>query len=187
MRRSWGRFDRLLRGKCGVGLFVTWPTSYEALVGRAELKPGTCSPEFWFLRKQADSTLVRGMGSGHRVCGRRWHRRRAARERFDSLPTPSPPLPSPVNTRSSHPALGAKVIAAAGSQEKLDISIKYGGADHGVLYTKDGWQKEVLKLTGGKGVDVIYDPVGLIRGAFAHRSRSLPSTWPDSEVRPQTR
>ena len=34
-------------------------------------------------------------------------------------------------------------------------------------YTKEGWQKEVLKITGGKGVDVIYDPVGLIRGAHA--------------------
>ncbi len=32
-------------------------------------------------------------------------------------------------------------------------------------YSKEGWQKEVLKLTGGKGVDVIYDPVGLIRGS----------------------
>lgn len=27
----------------GAGLFITWPTSYEALVGRAELKPGACS------------------------------------------------------------------------------------------------------------------------------------------------
>ncbi len=69
------------------------------------------------------------------------------------------------------PALGAKVIAAAGSQEKLDVSIKYGGADHAVNYTKKDWQKDVLKLTGGKGVDVIYDPVGMIRGEytmFAH-------------------
>ncbi|KAL7281102.1 hypothetical protein ACG7TL_004409 [Trametes sanguinea] len=63
-------------------------------------------------------------------------------------------------------ALGAKVIAAAGSQEKLDISIRYGGADHGVNYSKEGWQKEVLKLTGGKGVDVVYDPVGLIRDSL---------------------
>ena len=44
------------------------------------------------------------------------------------------------------------------------MSIKQGGADHGVNYSKEGWQKEVLKITGGKGVDVIYDPVGLIRG-----------------------
>ena len=44
------------------------------------------------------------------------------------------------------------------------MSVKLGGADYGVNYSKEGWQKEVLKITGGKGVDVIYDPVGLIRG-----------------------
>ena len=64
----------------------------------------------------------------------------------------------------SHIALGAKVIATAGSQAKIDVSVKLGGADYGVNYSKEGWQKEVLKITGGKGVDVIYDPVGLIRG-----------------------
>lgn len=64
------------------------------------------------------------------------------------------------------PVLGAKVIAAAGSEDKLDIAKRYGGADYGVNYTKPGWQKEVLKLTGGKGVNVIYDPVGLINGLF---------------------
>lgn len=69
-----------------------------------------------------------------------------------------------------HVALGAKVIAAAGSQEKIDIAIRYGSADHGVNYSTEGWQKEVLKLTGGKGVDVIYDPVGLIRGSHRHNS-----------------
>jgi NADPH:quinone reductase-like Zn-dependent oxidoreductase len=55
--------------------------------------------------------------------------------------------------------LGAKVIGAAGSQEKLDIVKKYGGADYTVDYTKKGWQQEVLKITNGRGVDVIYDPV----------------------------
>ncbi|KAF7361864.1 hypothetical protein MVEN_00530900 [Mycena venus] len=58
--------------------------------------------------------------------------------------------------------LGAKVIAAAGSQEKLDIAKKYGGADYTVDYTKKGWQQEVLKITNGKGADVIFDPVGMI-------------------------
>lgn len=62
--------------------------------------------------------------------------------------------------------MGAKVIAAAGSQDKLDICKRFGGADYVVDYTKKGWQQEVLKLTGGKGVDVIYDPVGLIVGMF---------------------
>jgi NADPH2:quinone reductase len=41
-----------------------------------------------------------------------------------------------------------------------------GGADFAVDYTKDGWQKEVLKITGGRGVDVVYDPVGRIKGAI---------------------
>lgn len=61
-------------------------------------------------------------------------------------------------------ALGAKVIAAAGSEEKIEVSKKYGGADYGVNYRNPDWQKEVLKITGGKGVNVIYDPVGMIRG-----------------------
>jgi NADPH-dependent curcumin reductase CurA len=56
------------------------------------------------------------------------------------------------------------VIAAAGSQNKLDICKKYGGADYGVDYSKKEWQKEVLRITGGKGVDVVYYPVGLIAG-----------------------
>lgn len=60
--------------------------------------------------------------------------------------------------------LGATVIAAAGSQSKLDICMTYGGADHAVNYTEKDWQKEVLRITGGKGVDVVYDPVGRIAG-----------------------
>jgi len=56
------------------------------------------------------------------------------------------------------------VIAAAGSQAKLDAVKKYAGADYLVDYTKPEWQKEVLKITGGHGVDVVYDPVGLIQG-----------------------
>ena len=61
-------------------------------------------------------------------------------------------------------ALGAKVIAAASSQTKLDAVKKYAGADHLINYTKPGWQKDVLKITSGHGVDVVYDPVGLIQG-----------------------
>jgi NADPH:quinone reductase-like Zn-dependent oxidoreductase len=57
------------------------------------------------------------------------------------------------------------VIAAAGSDPKLNIAKRYG-ADHIVNYSNAGWQKEVLELTNGKGVDVIYDPVGLITGGF---------------------
>ena len=60
-------------------------------------------------------------------------------------------------------ALGARVIACA-SPSKLDVARTAGGADFVVDYTKDGWQKEVLKITGGRGVDLVYDPVGRIRG-----------------------
>jgi len=72
--------------------------------------------------------------------------------------------------------LGAKVIAAAGSEAKLDIAKRYGGADYCINYTKSGWQKEVLKLTNGKGVDIIYDPVGLINDSLkciAWKGRAL--------------
>jgi NADPH2:quinone reductase len=48
----------------------------------------------------------------------------------------------------------------------LEIAKKYGGADYAVDYTKPGWQKEVLRITDGKGVNVICDPVGLIKGSF---------------------
>lgn len=61
-------------------------------------------------------------------------------------------------------ALGAKVIAAAGSEAKLDVAKHIGGADYGINYSKPAWYKEVLEITEGKGVDVIYDPVGLING-----------------------
>jgi NADPH2:quinone reductase len=56
-------------------------------------------------------------------------------------------------------ALGAKVIATASNQEKLDFSLSLG-ADHAVNYSDASWVDEVKKLTGGRGVDIIYDPVG---------------------------
>ncbi|KAF8629656.1 hypothetical protein AX17_005595 [Amanita inopinata Kibby_2008] len=108
----------------GAGLYLTWPTSYEGLVGRAELKAGE-----WVLVTAAAG----GVG---------------------------------IAAVQIAKALGAKVIAAAGSQAKLDIACKFGGADHGVDYTKPGWQKEVLRLTNNKGVNVIYDPVGRINDSL---------------------
>ncbi|CED84007.1 Zinc-binding oxidoreductase [Phaffia rhodozyma] len=59
-------------------------------------------------------------------------------------------------------SLGCKVIATASSADKLEICKKHGGADFGIDYSKDSWQKEVLEITGGKGVDVVFDPVGLL-------------------------
>ncbi|KAJ1728688.1 hypothetical protein GGI11_003882 [Coemansia sp. RSA 2049] len=58
-------------------------------------------------------------------------------------------------------ALGARVIAAVGSEGKFDICTEQG-ADHCINYRDPAWTDTVLELTGGKGVDVVYDPVGLI-------------------------
>ena len=58
-------------------------------------------------------------------------------------------------------ALGARVIATAGSQAKLDVAKKYG-ADFTIDYRQEGWQKLVMKYTDGHGADVVYDPVGMI-------------------------
>lgn len=56
-------------------------------------------------------------------------------------------------------ALGATVIATAGSPEKLAAAQAHG-ADHTINYRSADWRSEVLKLTGQRGADVIYDPVG---------------------------
>jgi NADPH2:quinone reductase len=56
-------------------------------------------------------------------------------------------------------ALGARVIATAGSAEKLAFATEQG-ADHVLDYTDAGWVDRVKELTGGRGADVIYDPVG---------------------------
>jgi len=101
-------------------LFVTYPTSYAALVIRAQLKK-----DEW--------CLVHAAAGGVGLCAVQIAK-----------------------------AIGAKVIATAGSAEKLEVAKKHGGADYVLDYRQDGWQKKVLELTGGKGVNVIYDPVGMI-------------------------
>lgn len=55
--------------------------------------------------------------------------------------------------------MGAKVIAAASSDEKLELCKKYG-ADETINYSKEDLKARVKELTNGKGVDVVYDPVG---------------------------
>jgi NADPH2:quinone reductase len=55
--------------------------------------------------------------------------------------------------------MGAKVIAAASSTEKLQIA-KSHGADELIDYSDGELKEKVKALTGGKGADVIYDPVG---------------------------
>ncbi|MBA1201539.1 NADPH:quinone oxidoreductase family protein [Pseudomonas capeferrum] len=56
-------------------------------------------------------------------------------------------------------AMGARVIAAASSSEKLAVA-KVAGADELIDYSTTGLKDEIKRLTGGQGVDVIYDPVG---------------------------
>lgn len=106
------------------GLYVTWPTSYEGIIGRGQTKPG-------------DWVLVHAGAGGVGIAAIQIAK-----------------------------VIGAKVIATAGSEEKLEVCKKHGGADYALNYRTPGWQKEVSKLTGGKGVDVIYDPVGLIKDSL---------------------
>ncbi|EJD51027.1 NAD(P)-binding protein, partial [Auricularia subglabra TFB-10046 SS5] len=106
------------------GMSLTWPTSYEGIVGRGELKPG-------------DWVLVHAGAGG---------------------------VGLPAIQISK--ALGAKVIATAGSAKKLEVCKRLGGADHVIDYNNKAWTKEVMKITNGKGVDVVYDPVGLIRDSL---------------------
>lgn len=125
------------------GLMVTWPTSYESLAGRAQLKAGE-----WVL-------VTAGAGGVG------------------------------LSAVQIAKALGAKVIATAGSPDKREICRREGGADHVLDYTKEGWQKEVMKITGGKGVDVIYDPVGKIRDSLkciAWKGRALVVGFAGGEI-----
>ncbi|HEY2068579.1 MAG TPA: NADPH:quinone oxidoreductase family protein [Rhizomicrobium sp.] len=64
-------------------------------------------------------------------------------------------------------AMGARVIAGASSQEKVDLAKKHG-ADDGFVYpptplTRDQqkqFSEDIKRLTNGQGADVLYDPVG---------------------------
>ncbi len=55
--------------------------------------------------------------------------------------------------------MGARVIAAASSAEKLDVCRQHG-ADECINYTSEDLKARVKELTAGNGADVIYDPVG---------------------------
>jgi NADPH:quinone reductase-like Zn-dependent oxidoreductase len=61
---------------------------------------------------------------------------------------------------------GAFVIASTGSEEKLEKARRLG-ADETIHYRKEGVSKKARELTGGKGVDVVFEHVG-------------PDTWEDS-------
>ncbi|HEV3499927.1 MAG TPA: NADPH:quinone oxidoreductase family protein [Bradyrhizobium sp.] len=55
--------------------------------------------------------------------------------------------------------LGATVIAAASSEEKLAVA-QARGADHLVLYGREPFRDAVKRITDGRGADVVFDPVG---------------------------
>ena len=55
---------------------------------------------------------------------------------------------------------GARVIATAGTEAKAELA-KEAGASDVILYDQADWAAEVKRLTGGAGVDVVYDSVGL--------------------------
>ena len=55
--------------------------------------------------------------------------------------------------------MGARVIACASSDEKLAFARQHG-ADAGVNYATTDLKDALRQLTGGKGVDVVYDPIG---------------------------
>ncbi len=55
--------------------------------------------------------------------------------------------------------IGARVIATVSTEEKAKLA-KDAGADDIILYTKSDFEVETKKLTGEKGVDVVYDSVG---------------------------
>ena len=56
-------------------------------------------------------------------------------------------------------AIGARVIAAASSKEKLEVC-RENGADEVIEYTTEDLRMRIKDLTNNEGVDVIYDPVG---------------------------
>jgi len=70
---------------------------------------------------------------------------------------------------------GATVIGTVSTEAKAELARK-SGADHVVLYTKQDFVAEARRLTGGKGVDVVYDGVGATtfeKGLDALRPRGV--------------
>lgn len=55
--------------------------------------------------------------------------------------------------------LGATVIATVSSEEKAQLALRHG-AHHAILYSREDFAAAALRLTGGRGVNVVYDAVG---------------------------
>ena len=74
-------------------------------------------------------------------------------------------------------AMGAKVIAGASSEEKLEVCRQFGAAET-VNYAEVDLKAWLKEHTGGRGVDVVYDPVGGDLSEAALRSGSRPVNAP---------
>lgn len=55
--------------------------------------------------------------------------------------------------------IGARVITTVSTKEKAELALEAGASD-AILYTEKDFETETKRLTGGKGVDVVYDSVG---------------------------
>lgn len=81
--------------------------------------------------------------------------------------------------------LGATVYGTAGTDAKAAVA-KEAGADEVIVYTRDDFAVEVKRLTGGKGVDVIYDSVGattFLKGLDLLRPRGMMALFGNSSGR----
>ncbi len=67
-------------------------------------------------------------------------------------------------------ALGATVIGTVGSDAKAELARAHG-CDHVIVYTREDFAARVKEITGGRGVPVVYDPVG--RSTFTGSLDSL--------------
>jgi NADPH2:quinone reductase len=55
--------------------------------------------------------------------------------------------------------LGARVFGTVSTEAKAEIA-RQNGVDEAILYTQEDFEAAVKRLTGGRGVDVVYDSVG---------------------------
>lgn len=55
--------------------------------------------------------------------------------------------------------IGATVLGTVGSEEKVDLATAHG-CDHPIIYTREDFAERVKTITGGRGVDVVYDAIG---------------------------
>ncbi len=56
-------------------------------------------------------------------------------------------------------AIGANIIAGAGADERVAVGLNLG-AQHGVNYRRDDLETEVMRITGGRGVDAVFENIG---------------------------